>query len=91
MEFSNSVGHTSVWQTGVFNPNGHATVCKTGVFFSITVRIRTSKATPRFFLTPVAIPLSVRPVFFFVDNLDWDVNDHTPVSQIGSVVWSLMS
>ncbi len=29
--------------------------------------------------------------FFFFDNLDWDVNDHTPVSQTGSVVWSLTS
>ncbi len=38
----------------------------------------------------VAIPLSVRKVFFF-DNLDWYVNDHTPVSQTGSVVWSLTS
>ncbi len=37
------------------------------------------------------MPLSVRPGFFFFGNLDWDVNDHTPVSQTGSVVWSLTS
>ncbi len=40
--------------------------------------------------TSVAIPRSVRPVFF-KDILDWDVNDHTMVSQTGSVVWSLTS
>ncbi len=53
----------------------------------------TSKAISQshrpFFLTPVAIPRSVRPVFF--DILDFDINDHTTVSQTGSVVWSLTS
>ncbi len=29
--------------------------------------------------------------FFLEDILDWDVNDHTTVSQTGSVVWSLTS
>ncbi len=38
---------------------------------------------------PVAIPRSVRPVFFYI--LDLDINDHTIVSQTRSVVWSLMS
>ncbi len=40
--------------------------------------------------TLVAIPQSVRSVFF-IDILDWDVNDNTTISQTGSVVWSLTS
>ncbi len=77
-----------------FNPNGHTTVCQIEVFFPSQFASKCQRPyhglTDRIFLTPVAIPLSVRQSFFF-DNLDWDVNDHTSVSQTGSVVWSLTS
>ncbi len=82
-------------RTGFCNLNGHTTVCQTGVFFLSQFASERQKPyhslTDRGFLTAVAIPLAVRPSFFFFDNFDWDVNDHTPVSQTGSVVWSLMS
>ncbi len=80
---------------GFCNPNGHTTVCQTVVFFLSQFASERQRPYHGFidlvFLTPVAIPLSVRPRFFFFDNLDWDVNDHTPVSQTGSMVWSLKS
>ncbi len=79
MEFRNSVGHTSVWQTVVFflsqfasDVIGHTTVSQTG-FFNASGHI------------------TVCQTGFFFDDLDWDVNDHTLVSQTGSVVWSLTS
>ncbi len=77
---------------GFCNPNGHTTVRQTGVFFLSWFASESQRPyhslTDRVFVTPVAIPLSVRPGRGF-DNLDWDVNDHTPVSQTASVVWSL--
>ncbi len=79
---------------GFFNPSRHTTVCQIS-YFSNTFCIRTSKA----------IPWSLRPGFFFnasghtticqtgffFDILDLVVNDHTTVSQTGSVVWSVTS
>ncbi len=51
-----------------FNPNGHTTVCQTGVFFLSQFASKHQRPyhglTDRGFLTPVAKPLSVRPVFF---------------------------
>ncbi len=59
---------------GFCNPNDHTTVCQTGVFF--LSQFASERQRPyhglidRVFLTPVAIPLSVRlGFFFFFDNL----------------------
>ncbi len=55
---------------GFCNPNGHITVCQTGVFFLSQFASEHQRPyhslTDQVFLTPVAIPLSVGPVSFFL-------------------------
>ncbi len=94
MEFSNSSGHTSVCQTGFFlNPSGHTMVCQTG--FLNTFCTRMSKAILRshkpIFLNATGHTMVCQIERGRFDILDLDVNDHSTVSQNGSVVWSLTS